>query len=104
VRAANFDAIKVGELSIDFLQPTPILTAKAAFVNTQNGNTYGWTTGVHWSVETVKLVADLRASMTKDLEYVHFGDNEANQPPLSSAAREAIPQGIGEFLTNVPQV
>jgi len=98
-RLVKFDAVRVGELSVNFMSPSPALTAKAAFVSNQNGATYGWTTGGNWSQETLARLALLRESMEEDLEKAYFDDGTGVSPTSSNL----VPMGLGEYFGGVPQ-
>ena len=98
-RLVKFDAIRVGELSANFINANTSLTAKAAFVNTQSGSTHGWTNGGNWSQETFNRLQLLRESMEQDLEAVHFDDVSGAPLACSNTANT----GLGEFLGSVPQ-
>lgn len=97
--SVKFDSIRVAEVSVSFLEATPAVTAKAAFVNTKSGATHGWTTGKRWSDETMAKLAELRAAMEKDLADQHFDDGSSVSSPTTSGGglRETF-QGLGEHL------
>lgn len=79
------------------------LVAHGAFVNTDNGNTYGQTTCRRWSKQTLDKLAELRALMEEDLANLVF----VRQSTAGSAVPQADPGGIGEELrgpSDAPQV
>lgn len=71
---AKFNAIALGEFTVNFLGPTTKVSAKAAFVGTQTGHTHGWTNNEQWSPETMSKLGELRALMEADLAKIHFSD------------------------------
>jgi hypothetical protein len=99
MRPAKFDAIRVAEISVNFLETPAAVTAKAAFVNTKSGATHGWTTGKRWSDETMAKLVELRELMERDLSAVHFEDGAFPGSPTTSSGslREGF-QGLGEHL------
>lgn len=52
---------------IDFTHATPHMRAHGAFVNTENGKTYGHTSCERWSPSTLQKLAELRAAIEGDL-------------------------------------
>lgn len=98
MRTVKFDAIRIAEMSANFMTSLPSLTTKAAFVNNSNGATHGWITGGNWSPETFTRLALLRESMEQDLEAIHFED-----AAVPSTATSAPFTGLGEYLKSVPQ-
>lgn len=91
-----FDAIALTTIEINLMEKS--LVAEAAFVNTRNGATHGFTkgTGAIWSEETKAAAAALVAAMERDLAHLHFGTPQAEQglavaPPAS---------GLGEHLSD----
>lgn len=97
--SVKFDTIRVAEITVNFLEATPAVTAKAAFVNTKTGATHGWTTGKRWSEETMIALAALRESMERDLVGQHFDDGSVSSSATTSSGspRDAF-QGLGEHL------
>ena len=94
---AKFDALAIGELTVNFLGPTTKVVAKAAFVASETGHTHGWTTNESWSPETIQKLRELRQAMEMDLAKIHFGDG------VSAIATEGLQvpaAGLGEFLSN----
>jgi hypothetical protein len=101
MRTVLFNHIAVGELSVNFIKgPTAEIKVKAAFVNTENGKTYGWTEGAPWSKETIERLAELRHCMERDLAAVHFADAAEGSPGTSIAGGSMAdaPKGLGERL------
>ena len=96
-RPAKFDQLKVAEISVNFLEASPSITAKAAFISTQTGQTHGWTTGRQWSPETLEKLAELRASMERDLAVTHFEDGAISTSTPVGSIRESF-AGLGEHL------
>lgn len=112
VGTPKFDGLTIGELSANFLQGPGVvnLKAKAAFVNTKNGGTHGWTMHEHWSPTTLAKLKELTELMEEDIAKVHFSDG--SYPVLDF--RETSPGtpaqatgGLGEHLgtgDEAPQV
>lgn len=98
MRSVKFDGIRVAELSVSFMEASALLTAKAAFVNTRTGDTHGWTTGRRWSAATLEKLSELRASMERDLEGMHFEDG-ALTPVAGNEGLPAAFKGLGERYT-----
>jgi hypothetical protein len=92
----KFNAVVVLDIdAISFARADVPLVAHAAFVNTEDGNTYGETTCSRWSPTTMDRLKDLRASMEQDVATnVFTADSTGVLPDRSSitTARE----GIGE--------
>jgi hypothetical protein len=72
-----------------------VLVAQGAFVNTDNGSTYGSTTCRRWSKPTLDKLAELRALMEEDLASLVF---QRHAPTANAGAAQADPGGIGEEL------
>lgn len=102
--SAKFDGISLGEAAFSFLGSTVHLEGKAAFVNTQTGDTHGWTKNEQWSPATIEKLAELRALMELDLGKLHLQDGGT---ALVTTARAASPSaevgGLGEHF-ETPQV
>lgn len=97
--SVKFDAVRISGFEVNFLEATPAVTAKAAFVNTQTGATHGWTTGKRWSNETMDALRILRDHMERDLADQHFegGGNTSSATISSGSPRDGF-QGLGEHL------
>lgn len=96
----KIDGIAVGEFEGNFLGPSPRLKAKAAFVDSHNGSTHGWTTCEQWSPTTIQKLKEFRAAMEEDLAGLHFQDSDSefvDTSDVSSRSAEA-PTGLGEHL------
>lgn len=97
----RFNAVALMEIeTIDYRAGQPALVAHAAFINTENGVTYGKTTGRScWSKETLNILAELRAAMERDIASAVFVD-EARTDIRAGALRNDTPApvGIGEEL------
>ena len=102
----NFNAIAILEIEkVDWRAGQPALVARAAFVNTKNGKTYGQTTlSACWSKETMVLLDQLRTSMETDMAVTVFEEGSASSTtrlfpnPLPKQDAGGIPLGIGEEL------
>lgn len=94
---AKFDGIAIGEFTVNFLDHTTKLHAKAAFVASESGLTHGWTTNEQWTPTTMEKLRELRTAMENDLAAIHFsGAFSAGNVP-SADTRST---GLGEFLTD----
>lgn len=105
-RLAKFDRVVVGEATINYLGPAPGLSAKAAFVSTADGATYGWTNNTQWSKDTLKALAALRSSMEEDLEAIHFDGGTSREASSTPKTPDKF-EGLGEHLhgeADVPSV
>lgn len=104
----KFTGIVLGQLTVDKLsKPTIQITAKAAFIDPNTGNTYGWTTaeGALWSKETLEQLNSLLVSMEQDIARVHFGDGGYEAPAAVAPAAPATPKasgGLGEHVGSDP--
>jgi len=108
MRTTHFDRMAVGELTINFMNATPSVVVKAAFVNTTTCQTHGWTTNAQWSTATMEILRALRVAMEADLNAIHFvdGGTTATTPntPTPLAAGPQPPEGLGEHLKDAPSV
>jgi hypothetical protein len=101
----KFDGIAVGEFTAEFIGPTLNFTAKAAFVNSKNGDTHGWTTNKTWSPPVIEKLKELKTLMELDLAAIHLsGVDLVAAVPTSHSARD--PGGLGEHVGEgaVPQL
>ncbi len=90
-----FNAVAI--LKIDpvvFTNKDVSLVAHGAFVNTENGNTYGHTTCRRWSKRTLETLLELRVLMEEDLADLVF----QRATPGTAPAQPQEPGGIGEAL------
>lgn len=102
----DFDAVAVLEVEeIDWRAGAPALVAHAAFVNSENGKTYGSTSlRAGWSKKTLELLDSLRSSMEQDIADVVMkkGTTDTISEPTRKQDRE--PGGIAEDLAqDAPQ-
>lgn len=99
-----FNAIAILRVeAITFNQNDVNLVAHGAFVNTENGSTYGQTTCRRWSKPTLDKLAELRALMEEDLANLVF----VRSATVGAPVPQADPGGIGEQLrgpSDAPQV
>ncbi len=99
-----FNAISVLKIEpVVFSSSDVRLTGQGAFVNTENGMTYGQTTCSRWSKRTLEKLAELRTAMEEDMAAMVF----VQAGPTSPAGPVVDPGGIGETLRNnadAPQV
>jgi len=89
------DGIALGEASFSFMNSgSIILEAKAAFVNTRTGDTYGWTKNTVWSPPTIEKLKELRTLMEIDLGHLHL---EEGGEPLTGVSAPAEGRGLGSM-------
>ncbi len=79
---------------INFINADVEMVGHGAFVNTNNGKTYGHTTCRVWSRRTIELLHELRATMEEDMAGMVFEDATGQ----SSAIAAKGPGGLGEVL------
>lgn len=105
MRPAKFNAVSVGEISVNFIEQPSKVLVKGAFINTENGQTHGWTTCSQWSPDTVEKLRELRMLMERDMAELHFADFSSAVVGHSSTTGggliNALPQGLGEALGSV---
>jgi hypothetical protein len=99
--APKFDGLAVAKISIDYLK-TPIeIDVQAAFMNTETGDTHGWTRGtVAWSDETRGLLNALRVAMERDLAARHLSGADGGAPVAAATytGTSRQPSGLSEPL------
>jgi len=89
--------IAVGEFSVNLLDATVRMRAKAAFIDPKTGATHGWTEGGVWAPATVAKMRELVALMEEDLARQHFvGGVEAVN--ASAASLGGLAGGLGEHI------
>lgn len=85
-----FNAVTVIEIeAINFAAKDIELVAHAAFVNTDNGATYGSTTCRRWSKGTIQLLEELRRSMDEDVANIVF------ERDATTSSGPEIPADVG---------
>lgn len=96
----KFDSVTMGDINADFKKATISLGGVAAFVDSETGQTHGWTRGEGpvWSKETMLKLQELKDSMEHDLARVHFGDDVIQSNGENTRAGLAFPRGIGEHI------
>jgi hypothetical protein len=111
MRSVHFNGIALGELSVNFLEGAPKLVAKGAFINTQTGQTHGWTTCQQWSTDTMEKMKELRLLMERDMSAQHFVDGSVSTTVTTTTGGGGLKdgfQGLGEKFgatdEDVPQV
>lgn len=111
MREAKFNGIALGELSVNFMESPAKIHAKAAFINTQTGQTHGYTTCHQWSPDVIEKLRELRALMERDVSALHFVDavvSSASPTTTGSGGMKEGFTGLGEKLGSaddgVPQV
>lgn len=105
-----FDSVSIGSLMADLMGGTANtkLEAKVAFVNSQTGQTHGWTTHRQFSPKVLAKVRELTTLMEEEVAALHFSETrptlDAVVPALSSPS-EGL-GGLGEHLGKgeAPQV
>jgi hypothetical protein len=102
VGSPRFDALAVGEVTINLLGPTINMTAKAAFIDSVTGSTCGWTNNTQWSHETIAKMKELTLLLERDIAHNHFsGSSEVAASPVPHAPNVAS-TGLGEHLGDEP--
>lgn len=104
-----FNAVAVLEVAPIKFTGDVELVAKAAYVNTKTGNTYGSVTCRRWSKETLDKLQELRAAMERDVAAMVFeqGTIAHARPQGGIRLTDSEPVGIGEHLstqTDAPSV
>ncbi len=99
MRTVKFNAVRVAEITITVIETPSVISAKAAFVNTETGNTHGWTTCKSWSADTLEKLRELREFMERDIAAIHFTDGAIGPGATTSGGgiRETF-KGLGEHL------
>lgn len=110
MREVKFNGIAIGELSVNYMENPAKVVAKAAFINTQTGQTHGFTTCHQWSPEVIEKLRELRVLMERDVSALHFVDvgGTAGTTTTGSGGMQQGFAGLGEKLgaadDGVPQV
>lgn len=92
----KFNAITILDIdAINFASVNVHLVAHAAFVSTEDGNTYGEHTCTRWSANTIEKLKELRAAMEMDVAAQVFQANSANVLTGGPAVHETS-DGISE--------
>lgn len=110
MREVKFNGIAVGEISINFMENPAKVVAKAAFINTNTGQTHGFTTCHQWSPEVIEKLRELRVLMERDVSALHFEDvgGTGTTTTTGSGGMQQGFVGLGEKLgasdDGVPQV
>lgn len=96
----KFNSIAVSELNADFMKATIVLKAVAAFVDSETGETHGWSRGdgTVWSKDTLKKLQELRSAMERDLGRIHFTEDSVASNGEDKKPGLNFPKGIGEHL------
>lgn len=99
MRTVKFNAVRVAEITVSVIETPSVISAKAAFVNTETGNTHGWTNCKSWSPETLEKLRELRECMERDISAIHFVDGAIGPAATTSGGgiRESF-KGLGEHL------
>jgi hypothetical protein len=102
----RFDSLVIATMEADFRNPTTAFTARAAFVNTKDGATHGWTdaSGSVWSKQTMGKLKELRESMERDLGKLHLEGVAAAKKDEGLSLEDD--GGVGEYIegSSVPSV
>lgn len=93
MRLAKFNAIRIVRLEIDWLQQPHQIKAVGAFVDTNEGNTFGQTQKVGWSPEVLTRISELKSLMEDEFEAMCFAESRATNP-----SPEKDVGGLGELL------
>jgi hypothetical protein len=97
----RFNGLAVGSLMADFTKGTIVVEATAGFVNSETGETHGWTKGegATWSPDTMKKLQVLREAMEHDLAKMHFKEHSVQSNSESaSSGFELEDKGLSEHL------
>lgn len=96
----KFDSITMGDLTADFKKATISLSGVAAFVDSESGQTHGWTKGEGpvWSKDTMLKLQDLKESMERDLAKVHMSEDTIRADGDRTKPGLEFPSGIGEHV------
>lgn len=93
--AMKCDGIAVGEANFSFMNSGGVvLEAKAAFVSTKTGYTFGWTKNAVWSPPTIEKLKELCALMEIDLGRIHL---EEGGEPLTGVSAPTEGRGLGSM-------
>lgn len=101
MRRVKFDAIRVGELTVNFMEAPAVVSAKAAFVSQRSGTTHGWTTCRQFSPDTIEKLRELRLLMERDIGRIHFTDDDEalSETTTTDGGGKGQPsQGLGEYF------
>lgn len=94
----RFNALALGEVTVNFMGATLTMKCKAAFVDQETGNTHAWTTSEGpWSEGTVETLRELRMRMEEDLGAIHFEGGTVS--PTARPTAGPPTGGIGEHLS-----
>jgi hypothetical protein len=93
----KYVGITVGEFSVNLMDATVKMRAKAAFVDPRTGATHGWTEGGVWSPDTILKMRELVAAMELDLSRQHFTDG-ATSSDSALAGPPGLAGGLGEHV------
>ena len=106
----KFNAVALLEVEpLNFMPNQLKLIGKGAFVSTETGHTYGYTSmQTGWSRETLAALEALRGLMERDMAELVFKEVSAVLPtpgkPVVRGAAPTVPTGIGEELHEAEQV
>ena len=103
---AKFNSLKIIRLRADFNIAGGTLEADAAFVNTETGETHGWTKsgGSPWGKDTQDAMASLKELLERDLQRVHFdGGDDVTSQTEGSTGLQPEGGGLGERLSAEPK-
>lgn len=98
----RINGIAVGEVSVSFIGGVTEMQAKAAFINSDNGLTHGWTEHKSWSPATLQRLMELKSAIEEDLAAVHFEDGATASSPQRAGLRQRT-TGLDE-LDEAPSV
>jgi hypothetical protein len=100
------DELRVGRIVIDYLRDPMEISALAALILNEDGQTLGWTKAQGaWSEETRDALNKLRSCMEEDIHKVLFGSERTTK--TKSGKGLTVGGGLGEHLEgkdDAPQV
>ena len=91
----RIDSVAVGEIGLNLLGPTPMVSSKYALMEATSGERFGaGNRNANWSDETMKLVELLVASVEKDIASDLFESGEVTAQPAETydtSAGDSVP-------------
>ncbi len=102
-REVKFNAVRVGEITVNLLADPKEVRVKAAFVDTERGDTYGWSMRSGWSEQTEQKFRAFIGALEAELEGVVFANEGGVRVEPGRIASPPV-GGLGEHLGEpVPQ-
>lgn len=85
---AKFNAVDLGEITINLLSAHPSVSAKYAFMNTDTGVRYGAGTRMEWGPTVVEKLQELFNAMEQEICVHVFGDANVQTEVSAQDQRE----------------